>query len=97
MSCSHMKKNCRHRAQIEFFLRLCMIKCPRRSSYQTEKNNNYALYILCRPSYQGLVFDEQSSTHGTDMRCVRVHRQNCGTATYGQPKTDGIEEYTHRI
>lgn len=65
--------------------------------YQPEIIYNYTSYILCRPSYQGLVFDEQSSTNGTDMRYVRVHRQNCGAANYGQPQTNGAEEHTHRI
>lgn len=74
-----------------------IIKTTRRSSYQTATIYNYTLYIPCRPSYQGLVFDAQPSTHGTDMRHVRVHRQNCRTTIYGQPQTDGAEEHTHRI
>jgi len=77
---------------------LIIIKTTRRSSYRTTVIYNYKLYYIpCRPSYQGLVFDAQPSTHGTDMRNVRVHRQNRGTAIYGQPQTDGAEEHTHRL
>lgn len=101
-----MIKNYCHRANQVFTFRLCTKNCPFichiviiliTTCYQIAMIYIYTLYIPCRPSYQGLVFDEQSSTHGTDMRYIRIHRQSCGTAINGQPQAHGVKERTHRL
>lgn len=76
---------------------------PKLSKYlrKCHKSIIWSIYVFfsCTYRYQNkrLVFDEQSVADGYYMFAVRVHGEDRGAKTYGQPQTDGTEKCTHCI
>lgn len=59
---------------------------------------NYCVYFIpCRPTYQRLVYDEQSSPNSSSMPYVRVYGEGRGSEINGEPQTYGIEEHTYSV